>query len=110
MTQRNKEYKTKEWKLIRSRVLALDHYQCTECGRIFSKQQTYTQKASDRPLVHHRFEVDKYPEYKYDIYVNIGGKQYRNLVTLCFSCHELKHGRKGKIRETEIFGNEERFD
>lgn len=113
MEQRNKDYKTKEWKEIRQKVLKLDHYQCTRCKRIFSAKDVlggYTKEKRDTPLVHHTFELEKYPEWKYDIWVEINGKKVRNLVTLCFDCHEEIHGRRRKGKAKEVFMNEERFD
>lgn len=64
----------------------------------------------DTPLIHHRFELEKYPEYKYDIWVDQGGNKVRNLVTLCFDCHEEIHGRRRKGKAKNEFMNEERFD
>lgn len=118
MEYRNKDYKTKEWKKLREEVLKLDHYQCTRCGRIFSKKDIetgYTKKRSDTPVIHHNFEKEKYPEYKYDIWVKVSEtadseKIVRNLVTLCFDCHEIIHKRKWHEKASEGYRNEERFD
>lgn len=104
--QRNAIYKTKQWDEVRKKVFKLDHYECVRCNHTVF--HTDTPKKLTRPtLVHHIFEAEKYPQYKYDIYVEIGGKTYRNLVSLCFDCHEEIHGRK---KAKEGFINEERYD
>lgn len=104
--QRNEIYKTKQWKEIRKKVFKLDHYECVRCNHTL--YDTDVPKKLTRPtLVHHIFEAKKYPQYKYDIWVEIDGKTYRNLVSLCFDCHETIHGRK---KAKDGFINEERFD
>ena len=104
---RNQIYKTKEWEKLREEVFALDHYECVRCNHTLF--QTSTPKKLTRPtVVHHIFEAEKYPAYKYDIWVNINGHVYRNLVSLCRNCHEEIHGRGKKAKDE--FTNEERFD
>lgn len=105
--QRNKIYSTKIWQDIRERVFTLDHGECTRCNHaVFDSGEP--KKITKATLVHHIFEAEKYPEYKYDIYVKIGDKTYRNLVSLCFDCHETIHGRNPKAKDGFI--NEERCD
>lgn len=83
--------------------MKLDHYECQRCNHnLFDSNEP--KKISRAILVHHIYVADKYPEYKYSIYVN--GK--RNLVSLCFDCHEIIHGRKHD--KTFDFSTEERYD
>lgn len=105
--QRNAIYKTKEWEKLREEVFKLDHNECVRCNNtIFDSGRP---KRLVKPtVVHHIFEADKYPAFKYDIWVNINGKVYRNLVSLCRDCHEEIHGRGKKAKDK--FVNEERFD
>lgn len=101
--QRNKIYKTKEWLKLREEVFKLDHYECVRCNQtMFDKKGE--KKLTKPVLVHHIYYVKDYPQYKYCIWVN--GK--RNLVSLCFDCHEEIHGRK--YNPSEHFTNEERWD
>ncbi len=72
-------YKTKEWKAKRTEVLKLDKYECQECKK--------NGKITKANTVHHRWLLEKYPEYGLNIYVN----GQRNLVSLCHECHEKAH-------------------
>lgn len=107
--QRNKIYKTTNWKEVREQVLKLDNYECTRCNhKIFESNEP--KKFTKAYLVHHRYNAKEFPQYVYSIYVN--GE--RNLVSLCFDCHEQIHGRifndnAKKIREEKAL-TEERFD
>jgi len=102
--QRNKIYKTAQWYKTREDVFKLDHYECQRCNHnVFETGEP--KKITKATLVHHRYHVDQFPQYKYSIYVN--GE--RNLVSLCFNCHEQLHGRKHGTKEGE-FVTEERYD
>lgn len=60
-------------------------------------------------LVHHRYEVTKYPEYAYRrYYVDALGRSHINLVACCFPCHEAQHGR-GTFTPHKHFTNAERW-
>lgn len=102
--QRNKIYKSTKWKKVREQVLRLDHYECQRCNNNFFDSGD-KKKVIKATLVHHVYLAEDYPEYKYSIYVN--GK--RNLVSLCFDCHEIIHGRK-RLTTEEKFSTEERYD
>lgn len=102
--QRNKIYKTREWAKVREQVLKMDHYECVRCNHsMFDKKGE--KRLTPAVLVHHIYEAEKFPQYKYSIWVN--GK--RNLVSLCFDCHEELHDRRRKKKELQ-FTNDERFD
>ena len=69
-----KEYlKSLRWQGLRSKRLKLDEYTCQDC----SKELTTT-----NAHVHHL------------TYKRLGDERMSDLVTLCRSCHELRHGRK----------------
>lgn len=108
--QRNKIYKTKEWYKVREKVLAMDKGWCQRCCGNYKPFQSQ-RKLTKAVLVHHHFEVSQFPQFKYDIYVNIAGKKHRNLYSLCNFCHEQIHNRKANVvKETNRFENEERWD
>lgn len=101
--QRNKIYKTAKWTKVREEVLKLDHFECQRCNHnIFKSDEP--KRISKAVLVHHIYEAKDFPQYQYSIWVN--GR--RNLVSLCFDCHEIIHKRK-RNRAIE-FTTEERFD
>lgn len=101
--QRNKIYKTGRWKKIREDVFKLDHYECVRCNKTFFDKEG--EKKCVKPyLVHHMYPAKDFPQYQYSIWVN--GK--RNLVSLCFNCHEIVEGRIHNPKEH--FTNEERYD
>lgn len=101
--QRNKIYKNSEWKKVREKVLKMDNYECQRCNnKVFDSGEQ--RKFTKATLVHHIYLAEDFPQYKYSVFVN--GK--RNLVSLCFDCHEIIHGRK---RNPSIhFATEERYD
>lgn len=101
--QRNKIYKTSQWKKVREEVLKMDHYECQRCNHnMFHSKEP--KKLTKAVLVHHIYYADKFPEYKYSIFVNGN----RNLVSLCNDCHEQLHGRK--FNPSVQFTTEERYD
>lgn len=105
--QRNEVYKKAIWEKIRQRVFEIDHGECVRCNhKVFDSG--VPKKITKATVAHHIFEVEKYPEYKYDIYVKIGETTYRNIVSLCRDCHETIHGRNPKAKDG--FVNEERCD
>lgn len=102
--QRNKIYKTTKWLKVRDEVFKLDHKECQRCNHNIFKSDEQ-KKITTATLVHHIYEAKKFPQYQYSIWVN--GK--RNLVSLCFDCHEIIHGRKKGVKMGK-FTTEERFD
>ena len=69
-------YKNKQWKNLRERILKRDGYACQECKRYGrSKQAT---------MVHHIFPANDIPEYQY---------LSDNLISLCNTCHNKLHDR-----------------
>ena len=72
-----KEYlRSDKWQRLRSERLKIDHYKCQRCGRPFDLQ------------VHHLF----YP-------TKLGTEDpYRDLITLCDSCHEIIEQQKHEFK------------
>jgi len=80
--KRRKFYASKEWLKIRQARLQKDHYLCQDC---LGRDLITLAKA-----VHHEEELSKAPERALDI---------TNLVSLCFACHNRRHGYKGQREE-----------
>jgi 5-methylcytosine-specific restriction endonuclease McrA len=78
-------YTWKKWIKIRTAVLLTDKYECQDC----KKQGRYTRATT----VHHVNHVKAHPELALEInYIDVEGNEKRNLVSLCFDCHEKRHG------------------
>lgn len=116
MENRNKPYKTKEWRKVREEVFKLDHGICQRCAGNYRPVLGRRIRRTRAVLVHHHYELNDYPQWKYSIFVNVNGERVRNLWSLCNECHEEIHGRghslqgfKNKRKEDE-FKTEERWD
>ena len=92
-----KFYKSKRWQEVRKQVLKLDHNECQICKSKGKLTKAY--------LVHHIYELKDFPEYKDSIYVN--GK--RNLISVCFECHEKIHDRLKEWHKKKEPLNKERW-
>ena len=82
------DYNTKRWERARSARLRIDGYMCQECKRYGNTVEATT--------VHHilpaRDCVGRHSRLLYDS---------RNLISLCWSCHERMHIRhSGKLSKT----------
>lgn len=95
-----KFYKTKEWVALRDRVLSDNHYECEDC----LKRGIYTRAV----LVHHDQEVRDRPDLALSYYYrDAAGELHKNLFSLCFTCHEVRHdrawvGQSSKPREPQL--------
>lgn len=100
-----KFYKSKEWVSLKNEVLRENHYECQHC----LQHGKYTRAV----MVHHVNEVRKRPDMALTkTYIDDTGKEKKNLVPLCFACHEAEHNRFEKIRAEqgkEKFTNKERW-
>lgn len=100
-----KFYKSKEWLELRDEVLRDNHYECYHC----MQHGKYTRAT----MVHHVNEVRKRPDMALTkTYIDKEGQERKNLVPLCFACHEAEHDRFEQIRtkqEKEKFSNKERW-
>lgn len=100
-----KFYKSREWLALRDEVLREGHYECARC----LEHGRYTRAV----MVHHVNEVRKRPDMALTkTYVDDEGQERKNLVPLCFACHEKEHDRFDAFRAEkakERFSNEERW-
>ena len=95
-----KFYKSKEFRHLKEEIMEFDHFECQECKKkgIITKAKT----------VHHVQFVRKHPELALSRYYTYKGKQYRNLVSVCPSCHNKLHPEKlhGKFKKKEQLNKE----
>lgn len=70
-------YKSKQWKTLRGKILKRDKYICQYYKR-FGKRVPAT-------MVHHIYPADAYPEYAFKSW---------NLISLSNDAHELMHDRQ----------------
>lgn len=98
-------YKSDEWKRLRLEVLHDAHNECERC----LKHGRYTPAT----IVHHVNEVRKRPDMALTkTYIDKDGNEQKNLVALCFACHEDEHDRLDKVRQEQkkaSFTNVERW-
>lgn len=96
-------YKSRQWLALREEVLREHFYECQYCA----EKGRYTRAT----MVHHVNELKSRPDLalsKY--YTDKNGKRQKQLVPLCFACHEKQHDRFAEYRKTdEKFTNEERW-
>ena len=100
-----KFYKTREWLELRQAIMDEQHNECEICREagIYSRADT----------VHHVNEVKDRPELALSrTYIDGKGQRKRNLMALCFACHNKVHGRfqGGWWRKKEKPLTEERWD
>lgn len=100
-----KFYKTTEWLELRDEILRDGHYECARC----LERGRYTRAV----MVHHVNEVRKRPDMALSrTYIDNEGREQKNLVPLCFNCHEKEHDRFDVFRterDKDQFTNEERW-
>lgn len=94
-------YIWKQWKKVRLEVLELDHHECQDC----KARGEYTPAT----IVHHNQYLKKHPELALETYYFYDGVKYRNLISLCHDCHEIRHGHRKKNEYKEPL-TEERWD
>lgn len=87
-------YKSPEWKALRAQVLNEQHHECEDCRAKSPAEVT------PAVTVHHIKEVKQFPELALSYYYrDSAGQPHCNLVALCDSCHNERHGRfHGGIR------------
>lgn len=95
-----KFYKSKEFRNLKEEVLREQHYECQECKKLG--------KITKADTVHHVQHVRKHPELALSKYYTYQGKQYRNLIAVCKSCHNKLHPEKHQTKKDK-FTNEERW-
>ncbi len=97
-----KFYQLPIWRATRRYVMKkLDHNECYDCN----KKGILTKAV----MVHHVNEVKVRPDLALSIYyTNTEGVKERNLVSLCFNCHEIRHNRCFNRKEsTKKYVNDE---
>jgi hypothetical protein len=83
--ERQRQYKTQEWKALLKAVYARDHYTCQRC-----KCGTTGGMSMKSSVAHHIKSYSDYPELRTDM---------GNLVTLCRKCHLWVHSLANVDRE-----------
>lgn len=99
-------YKSKDWITLRGEVLKENHNECAHC----SAHGIYRRAT----IVHHINEVRKRPDLALSKeYADpITGEKKKNLIALCFACHEQEHDRLANYKTDyglNRFVNEERW-
>lgn len=99
-------YKNKRWLRLKHEVLVEQHYECQLC-----KEEHRLTVLHEGSPVHHVKEVKKYPELALSkFYTDANGKQQRQLIAVCESCHNRLHDRFQKKKPTPTgFTNKERW-
>jgi len=92
-------YNSRDWKAKRQEILEHDHYECQMCkaeGRVTTGDHATLE-------VDHIKELERHPELALD---------NDNLRTLCKQCHNKRHKRGFKYRQTkkQHKWNDERWD
>lgn len=80
-------YKSKEFMRLKEEVLKEQHYECQIC-----KERGVITKAD---TVHHIQYVRKHPELALSKTYTYIGREHRNLIAVCRSCHNKVHKEKG---------------
>jgi 5-methylcytosine-specific restriction protein A len=85
-------YVSREWKDVRKEVLNRDNNECQRCKGNFVVDHHPIKKVcvTKARYVHHIKPMKDYFSYALDM---------DNLVSLCFSCHEIVEGRSGKWKK-----------
>lgn len=94
-------YNSKGWRKLSHAVIAENHNECFLCrlkGRV-----------TPATITHHVNELKKRPDLAYSrTFIDDKGKVQRQLMPLCWSCHEEIHER-GMFSYLAHFNNEERW-
>lgn len=106
-----KFYKSKEWIGLKEEVMRDQHYECQECLKrgILTTRSDEQENIKKKLTVHHVQFVKNYPALalsKFYYYKNI---QYRNLIVVCFDCHNRLHKRFNYRDPNKKQLNEERW-
>lgn len=98
----DKFYHCKYWKRKKEKVQKEFHYECPRC-----KENKKLTLLSRRDPVHHIKELKTFPQYALSEYfIDVDGKRKRNLIPLCFNCHNEIHNR---FNIKKSFINEEKW-
>lgn len=84
-------YKSKEFRKLKEEVLREQHHECQMCKE--------NGKITPADTVHHIQYVRNHPGLALSKTYNYAGKEHRNLIAVCRSCHNKIHREKGCIRK-----------
>lgn len=89
-------YRTTAWRNVRREVLRLDHHECQGCA----KRGRHTRAT----YVHHVNQLKARPDLALEVwYEDKHGRKQRNLISLCYACHEREHGyRQGGLQKEPV--------
>lgn len=99
--QMYKFYKSPEWIRLKEEVLREQHHECQIC----KTKGRYT----PTDTVHHVQYVKKHPRLALSKTYIYNGKEHKNLIAICKSCHNKIHTEKGFNKKNSAFLNEERW-
>ena len=100
-----KFYMSKEFRHLKKAILEENHWECEICKKEHGKITKAT-------TVHHVQFVRNHPALALSRYYTYNGKQYKNLIAVCSSCHNKLHPEKRKgfnQSKKEKFNNEEKW-
>lgn len=93
-------YNSRTWRRKTKEIKAAQHNECQICkarGRV-----------APADIVHHVKHLRQFPELALkDYYIDEHGQRQRQLLCVCFNCHEKLHGRLG--RKKQKFSNIEQW-
>lgn len=97
-------YNSRAWRQLAREVKQAQNSECQRC----KARGRYT----PAKIVHHVQHLRDRPDLAYSrFYLDEKGNKHRQLVALCFPCHEEAHGRvfKGNAGKHSGYTNEEKF-
>lgn len=108
-----KFYKSKEWLNLKEETMREQHYECQEClknGILTTISKNTKEDNKIKLTVHHVQYVKKYPELALSKFYYFEGIKYRNLIVVCFDCHNRLHKRFNYKENKKKLLNEERWE
>lgn len=97
-------YNSRYWRRLARAVIKEQNNECQRC----KLQGRY----APARIVHHVMHLKDRPDLAYSrYYLDKQGNKHRQLLALCFACHEAAHGRvfKGNVGKRKGYTNEEKF-
>ncbi len=88
-------YKSEEWLVLKKEVMKEQHYECQECLKegILTTRCDEQEDTKKKLTVHHIQYVKNYPELALSKFYYYKKIKYRNLIVVCFDCHNKLHKR-----------------
>ena len=97
-------YNSRAWRQLARDVKQAQNNECQRC----KARGRYAQAS----IVHHAQHLREHPDLAYSkCYLDERGNKQKQLIALCFACHEEVHGRmfKGNTGKRSGYTNEEQF-